>query len=82
MTQIQQDVRSFVLARIADRIRVAPHDIADATVLVEIGLQSIDAVLICGEIEDHFAAEIDPALMFEFKTFGELVDEVAKRVQA
>jgi hypothetical protein len=37
---------------------------------VDGGLQSIDAVLLCGEVEDAFQMELDPALIFDHKDVG------------
>jgi acyl carrier protein len=45
-------------------------------VLTDIGLESIDAVLISGEIEDEFQVEVEPSMMFELQTFGEVVAAV------
>jgi acyl carrier protein len=70
------DVESFVRERISRRTKVPGHEIQDSTVLVDIGLESVDAVLICGEIEDAFEVEVEPSLMFEFETFGAVVDAV------
>jgi len=70
------DVESFVRARISRRTQVPDEEIVDSTVLVDIGLESVDAVLICGEIEDAFQVEVEPSMMFEFETFGAVVKAV------
>lgn len=70
------EVAEFVRARISRRTRVPETEIVDATILVDIGLESVDAVLICGEIEDAFQVEVEPSVMFEHDSFGAVVDAV------
>jgi len=74
----REDVEVFLRKQISQRTNVAAGQITPATVLVDIGLQSIDAVLICGEIETHFEIELDPAIMFEFRTLDEVTSAVCK----
>jgi len=74
----REDVEVFVRKQISQRTNVAAGQITPATVLVDIGLQSIDSVLICGEIETHFEIELDPAIMFEFRTLDEVTSAVCK----
>jgi acyl carrier protein len=70
------EIAEFVRARVSHRTRVPAAEIADGTVLADIGLESIDAVLISGEIEDEFQVEVEPSMMFELQTFGEVVAAV------
>jgi acyl carrier protein len=59
-------IADFIEERVVQRIGPVARD-AD---LVDMGLESIDAVLISGEIEDEFGAEIEPVLMFEGRTIA------------
>lgn len=70
------EVTDFLRTHISQRTKVPPEQILGSTVLVDFGLESIDAVLISGHIEDAFQIEVEPSLMFEFKT----LDEVALAV--
>lgn len=70
------NVESFLRERIMDRTGVEEANLTPTTVLLEIGLQSIDAVLICGEVEDQFEIELDPSIMFEFKTLKDVTDAI------
>ncbi len=72
------DVAAFLRDHISKRTRTPPEQITDSTVLVEAGLESIDAVLISGHVEDEYGIEVEPSLMFEFHT----LDEVAGAVVA
>jgi acyl carrier protein len=69
-------VTAFLRQRVSERTKVPVDEITDSTNLVDIGLESVDAVLICGEIEDEYQIEVEPSLMFEFQTLGEVVTAV------
>jgi acyl carrier protein len=70
------EVADFLRARISRRTRVPEAEIVEATVLVDVGLESVDAVLICGEIEDAFQVEVEPSVMFEHESFGGVLGAV------
>lgn len=72
------EVTAFLRDHVSKRIKVPADQILGSTVLVEFGLESIDAVLISGHIEDEFQIEVEPSLMFEFQT----LDEIAAAVVA
>ncbi len=72
------EVTTFLRDHVSKRTRIPVEQLSGSTVLVDSGLESIDAVLISGHLEDEFQIEIEPSLMFEFKT----LDEVAAAVVA
>jgi acyl carrier protein len=74
------EVFNFIRARIADRTDHKEDEVAAESVLIDLGLQSIDAVLVCGEIEDHFGIELDPAMIFEHETMGSFTKAVSSLV--
>lgn len=75
-----------LLAFVAEQIRIRKKDadleISADTVLTNVGLQSIEAVLLSGEIEDQFQVEIDPADIFEHETLGSFVQGIARRLDS
>ncbi|RYG23686.1 MAG: acyl carrier protein [Burkholderiales bacterium] len=75
-------VTEFLRDRVSERTKVPVEEIGAATNLVDIGLESVDAVLICGEIEDMYQIEVEPSLMFEFQTLGEVVNAVMPSIDA
>jgi acyl carrier protein len=79
---LRDDVESYVRQKISLRTKVPGDEITPDTVLLNIGLQSIDAVLICGEVEDRFEVELDPTMMFKFRTLEELITEVLKVIES
>ena len=82
MTASRDQVVAFLRAKVSQRTGVAEVEITEETVLGEIGVRSIDAVLICGEIEDEFKLEIDPMLMFEYRTIHEVSNKLMEMMEA
>jgi acyl carrier protein len=76
------EVTTFLRERISARTKVPAGEITETTNLVDIGLESVDAVLICGEIEDSYQVEMEPSLMFEYQTLGEVATAVMGTLNA
>ncbi|TNE67945.1 MAG: acyl carrier protein [Alphaproteobacteria bacterium] len=75
-------VVQFLRERIAKRIDIPLETVTENAVLVDLGLQSIDAVLVCGEVEDEFGIELDPSSIFDHETLGGFAREIAGLVAA
>jgi acyl carrier protein len=56
------------------------HDILPETTFEDMGLDSLDKVEACMDIEDEFNIEIPDDAMSYIDTFGELVEYVTRRV--
>lgn len=80
VTHKETELFDFLRSQIAQRTKVAASDIQADAVLVDLGLQSIDAVLMCGDIEDHFGIEMDPAAVFEHKTLASFAQFILQRI--
>jgi acyl carrier protein len=63
----------WVRAHLAQRLGVAPETIALDKGLSDYGLDSVDAVLMAGELEEAFAIEIDPASFIECDSFRAVI---------
>lgn len=75
-----QELFEFAAERLSARTGVPAADFSMETNLQAIGVRSIDAILVCGQIEDQFAIEVDPMLMFECSTMQEVVDALAELI--
>ena len=75
----QTVLTAFIKARLSERTKVPVDQIDLSSGLIELGLKSIDAVLLCGEVEDEFKIEVDPASIFEHETLGGFVAAVMTR---
>lgn len=80
MTQAasRDEIVAFVSSRILEHVAGDVVAIDPDTDLVELGVKSIDAVLISGDVEDRFGIEVDPVLLFECRTVNRVADSVAE----
>ena len=78
----QPDVVAFLTERVARRLRRAPDAIDRDADLIELGIESIDAVLISGDLEDRYGIELDPVLLFECRTIRRVADRVMDALSA
>lgn len=77
---IEAQLIEFLRQQIAQRTKLKVEEISEDSVLIDIGLQSIDAVLLCGDVEDRFEVEIDPADIFDHETLGAFARSVLQRL--
>ncbi|MFD4433198.1 acyl carrier protein [Nocardia sp. NPDC058497] len=61
-------IQDWLVERVADYLDRAPHQVDPATPLAELGMDSVSAVSLCGEIEDRWSLDIDPTLVFDYPT--------------
>ncbi|MCP2289935.1 acyl carrier protein [Nocardia amikacinitolerans] len=77
-------VVDWLTARVADHLDRSARDIDPTLPLAELGLDSVSAVNICGEIEDEWDLDLDPTIVFEYPTILDLsvyiTDQVADRL--
>jgi acyl carrier protein len=76
---LDAEVMTFLTTKIA---AVTKQDVAAIKLeanLIDLGLQSIDAVILSGDIEDEFTIELDPATIFEHDTLQSFALEISRR---
>jgi acyl carrier protein len=69
----EQQLRDWVRGHLARLVGVAQEDIELDRTLGDYGLDSVDAVLMAGELEDALGIEIDPAAFIQFDTFEQMI---------
>ncbi|MFC9476487.1 acyl carrier protein [Nocardia sp. NPDC055002] len=62
--------QDWLIERVADYTERAPHQVDPTIPLAELGMDSVSAVALCGEIEDRWMLDIDPTLVFEYPTIA------------
>ena len=82
VTSPETELYEFLRKQIAQRTKMTASDIQADAVLADLGLQSIDAVLMCGDVEDHFGVEMDPAAVFEHKTLDSFAQFILRKMKA
>ncbi|WP_410875151.1 acyl carrier protein [Nocardia sp. A7] len=63
-------IQDWLIERVADYTERAPHQVDPVIPLAELGMDSVSAVALCGEIEDRWLLDIDPTLVFEYPTIA------------
>lgn len=76
------DLVEFLRDQISQRTKLPVNDVTPGSVLIDLGLQSIDAVLLCGDVEDRFGVEIDPADIFDHETLEAFAQSILKRMDS
>jgi acyl carrier protein len=75
------DMRDWVRGHLGRLLNIAPESIALDRKLSDYGLDSVDAILMAGELEDHFGIEIDPTNFIAYPTFDEMITAVAASLE-
>ncbi|MEN0136512.1 MAG: acyl carrier protein, partial [Rhodococcus sp. (in: high G+C Gram-positive bacteria)] len=65
-------VIDWLAGRVADHTERPVRDIDPQLPLAELGIASVSAVSLCGEIEDRWDLELDPTVVFDYPTVAEL----------
>ena len=77
MTALSRDqICEFIISKVHHLTKGKYTEITPHTHLATVGVDSLFAVLICGFIEDEYAIEVEPVLMFEYKTAAQVADAV------
>jgi len=67
-------IEGWLVTRIADYTNRAPHQVDPAVPLAELGLDSVSAVSLCGEIEDRWELDLDPTMVFDYPTITDIAE--------
>ncbi|MEV6427602.1 acyl carrier protein [Nocardia sp. NPDC051463] len=70
-------IQGWLVERIADYTEREPHQVDPTVPLAELGMDSVSAVTLCGEIEDRWSLDIDPTLVFDYPTIAEIAAYLA-----
>lgn len=69
----ESKIRVWVRAHLAHFTRIEPGEISFDRTLADYGMDSVDAVLMAGELEEATGVEIDPATFIQFNTIEQMV---------
>jgi acyl carrier protein len=76
------DLRDWVRGHLGRLLGMAPEAIALDRKLSDYGLDSVDGILMAGELEDHFIVEVDPTIFIEYATFEAMVVGLADLLES
>ena len=66
----------FLRECIMERTKIPEAELGNDMNLSDLGVTSLDAVLISGQIEEHYNCEIDPAIMFHHRTVHAIAEHL------
>jgi acyl carrier protein len=75
-------IEGWLISRIADYTERAPHQVDPRIPLAELGLDSVSAVNLCGEIEDRWSLDIDATLVFDYPTISAIAGYLSVELAA
>ena len=70
-------LQDWLAGHIGRHIGVDPETITFDKALADYGLDSVDAILMAGELEQVFAMEIDPSTFIQYETFDAMIAALA-----
>lgn len=73
-TRLQEWVRQYL----ANMLGVPGETIALNKTLADYGLDSVDAVLMAGELEEASGVEVEPAAFIQYANFAAMIDGLAR----
>ncbi|WP_433202833.1 acyl carrier protein [Nocardia sp. CA-107356] len=70
-------IQGWLVHRVADYTDRGPHQVDPTMPLAELGMDSVSAVNLCGEIEDRWSLDVDPTLIFDYPTIAAIAAHLA-----
>ncbi|MCW8102734.1 acyl carrier protein [Streptomyces tauricus] len=72
------DLRDWLVARVAEHLRKPAADIRPDVPLSDYGLDSVYALSVAAEIEDHLGFAVDPTMMWDNPTIEALLAAIGE----
>ncbi|MEW2050555.1 acyl carrier protein [Streptomyces sp. NBC_00377] len=77
------DIRGWLVERIAFYLECSREEIDEGAPLVDIGLDSVYALTLCGDVEDRFGLAVEPTMAWDHPTVdaitAHLTQELARQ---
>lgn len=71
-----QIILEFLIKKTSELTGHSINEINGDTFLLDLGIDSFKAIMLCGYIEDEYQLEIEPLVMFDCKTPKEVASKV------
>ncbi|MBJ8345781.1 acyl carrier protein [Antrihabitans sp. YC2-6] len=68
----------WLIGRVAFYIEQPVRNVSPDIALAELGIESVSAVSLCGEIEDKWELELDPTVVFDYPTIAAMASFIAE----
>ncbi|MEU9786217.1 acyl carrier protein [Streptomyces phaeochromogenes] len=77
----EQTLTTWITTRVAEYLRRPPSEIDPTTPLAEYGLDSVAALSLCGDVEDHYEVTIDPTAAWDYPTVRALAGHLLTELE-
>ncbi|MEB3963720.1 acyl carrier protein [Streptomyces kunmingensis] len=81
-TTAVETIRTWLTERVAYFLDTEPAEIAADDLLVEIGLDSVYALTLCGDVEDEFGILVEATLAWDHPTIDALTAHIHSELAA
>ncbi|MFD4422599.1 acyl carrier protein [Agromyces sp. NPDC058484] len=75
-------IESWLVGRVVAYGKVDAGSFTPETPLAELGLDSVYALTLCGDIEDEYGLDVDPTIVWDHPTIGQLAGGISERLAA
>jgi acyl carrier protein len=72
------NIRAWLIGRVAHYLDEPAETIDPGAPLAEIGLDSVYAFTLCGDVEDTLSVAVEPALIWTVENLADLSDHIAE----
>lgn len=80
MTIDQRVVLRWLTTRLASYLKVPAHTIDTTMPLAEMGVDSVHALSLVGDVEEHFDIDVDPTMIFDYPTLADIAEFISAAV--
>lgn len=75
-------VEEWLIGRVLAYGKVDAGSFTPETPLADLGLDSVYALTLCGDIEDAYDLDVDPTIVWDYPTIRQLADGISARLVA
>ncbi|MEV5016074.1 acyl carrier protein [Streptomyces sp. NPDC053780] len=75
-------VRAWLVDRVAYYLERSPSDVDEGADLAEMGLDSVYALTLCGDVEDRFGLVVEPTMAWDHPTVDAITAHLAAELAA
>jgi len=79
---LRRDLHAWICNRLASLLATDPEEIDLDTPIQDYDLDSVDAILMAGDLEETFALEVDPAAFLRFPTLRSMIAALERALAA
>ena len=73
------EIEQWLVGRVVAYGKIQADAFTVDTPLAELGLDSVYALTLCGDIEDEYELEVDPTIVWDHPTIRELAEGIRQR---